>query len=65
MNFQIKYLYLEQHFIQKKQEFFSGINVTIYVPLLQLRYICLESKNNQHSMLANPENKNISIRSYY
>ena len=43
----------------------AGIYVNNYVPLIQLICIFWERKNNQHSMLANPNNKKISIHNYY
>ena len=42
----------------------TDIYVSITVFLLQLIYICWDTKNRQYSMLANYDYKNISIENY-
>ena len=65
MKCQIQQFYLEQFFIQQKQEKISDIYISIYLNILHLRFIILERKDIKHSMLDTPENNNINIHNYY
>ena len=64
MKYQLCQFHLEQCFIRLKKTI-SDIYVRISVSPLPFRDIPWKSNNNHHSVLSNPDNKNIYIHNYY
>ena len=57
MKCQFFQFYMDQYLIQQYKKMISEIRVSINLTILQLIFILWESKNSQHEMLDNRENK--------
>ena len=65
LNVSFTICYLRNVLFNKNTKTIDEIHVSIYAPILQLRYIIFERNNSQHSMLSIYDNKNISINNQY